>query len=211
MTLSDCFTYTILIGSHTRVNAMHSKATIMRSACIKMLLAHVCLPTQTPKSQYYSSFWYSTSTSRKAVESLIGKSYFILSFWRSTSVSCEMVQIWEKIVIVLRFLTNFFKFEKNNGNFSSVSDVRRLFRAERVQIWEKNGNFSSVFDVRRPFRAKGLRRTPQNRNFTSVFDVRRPFRAKRLKWTPQNHNYLSFGRSTSISCERVAFRAVPPP
>ena len=46
-----------LIASHTRVNAMHSRATIMRRACIKMLLAHICLPTQTPKSQYYSSFW----------------------------------------------------------------------------------------------------------------------------------------------------------
>ena len=56
-----------LIASHTRVNAMHSKATIMRSPCIKMLLAHVCLPTQIPKSQYYNSFGYSTCISRRAV------------------------------------------------------------------------------------------------------------------------------------------------
>ena len=82
-----------LIASHTRVNAMHSKATIMHSACIKMLLAHVCLPTQIPKSQNYSSFWYSTSISRKAVKSLIGKSQLFLSFWRSTSISCERVEM----------------------------------------------------------------------------------------------------------------------
>ena len=58
-----------LIASHTRVNAMHSRATIMRRACIKMLLAHICLPTQTPKSQNYSSFWCSTSISHKGLPS----------------------------------------------------------------------------------------------------------------------------------------------
>ena len=69
-----------LIASHTRVNAMLSRATIMRRACIKMLLAHICLPTQTPKSQNYNSFGCPTSISRKAVESLIWKSYFSSAF-----------------------------------------------------------------------------------------------------------------------------------
>ena len=47
---------------------------MMRSACIKMLLAHICLPTETPKSQYYCSFENSTFISRKTVKSLIRKS-----------------------------------------------------------------------------------------------------------------------------------------
>ena len=129
-----------LIASHTRVNAMHSSATIMRRACINMLLAHICLPTHIPKSQYYSSFWCSTSISRKAgrftsvfhvrrpfrakgFKSWKKEPTFCLSFWRSTSISCE-----------------------------------------RVAIGTSKSQFTSVFDVPRPFRAKGLRLAPQNRN-----------------------------------------------
>ena len=55
--------------------------------------------------------------------------------------------------------------------------------------------------------------TPQNRNFTSVFDVQCPFRAKGVAMvscemvamdTSKSQFYCSFGRPTSISCERVA-------
>ena len=45
-----------LIASHTQVNAMHSRATIMRRACVKMLLAHVCLPTQKSKITILQQF-----------------------------------------------------------------------------------------------------------------------------------------------------------
>ena len=69
-----------LIASHTRFNAMHSRATIMRRACIKMLLTNICLPTQTPKSQYYSSFWCSTSISHKGLPSTVSDQQIECSF-----------------------------------------------------------------------------------------------------------------------------------
>ena len=120
-----------LIASLARVNAMHSRATIMRRACIKMLLAHICFLTQTPKSQYYSSFWCSTSISRKAGQSLIWKSYSFLSFWRSTSISCERVQILEKSERVQMF-------EKKKRIFASVFWRSTSVSCERVatKIWK---------------------------------------------------------------------------
>ena len=97
--------------------------------------------------------------------------------------------------------------------FSSVFDIQRPFRAKGLRGTPQSRNFSSVFDVQRPFRAKGLRATDQSRNFSSVFDVQRPFRAVAGD-ASKSQFYLGFGRPTSISCERVAFRgapAAPPP
>ena len=51
----------------------------------------------------------------------------------------------------------------------------------------------------------------QNCNFTSVFDVQRPFRAKGLsksQFSSKSQFYLSFGRPTSISCEKVVKIAI---
>ena len=120
VTPTSFISWHFLIASHTRVNAMHSRATIMRRACIKMLLAHICLPTQPPKSQYYSSFWCSTSISRKAVESLIYENHIFHQFLT-----------WD--VRCVRKGSNF----RKTCIFSSVFHVRRPFRAKRFKFQKK--------------------------------------------------------------------------
>ena len=174
-----------LIASHTRVNAMHSRATIMRRACIKMLLAHFCLPTQTPKSQFYSSFWCSTSISRKAVESLIWKFFFPQFLTFDVRFVRKGSNFRKKNVFLPQFFTFDVRFVRKGSNFrkkktySCFSFSRSTsVSCERVatKIWKSQVYLSF------------WRSTPQNRNFTSVFDLRRPFRAKRLRLAPQNCN-----------------------
>ena len=185
------------------------------------------------KSQFYRSFWRSTSISCEKGHHKIWKSQFYRSFWRSTSISCERVTT---------------KFE--NRNFTAVFDVRRPFRAKGLpqnlkiailpqfltfdvhfvrkghhKIWKSQ--FYRSFWRSTSISCERVTTKFENRNFTAVFDVRRPFRAKR---SPQNlkiailpqfltfdvhfvrkgHHkiwksqfYRSFWRSTSISCERV--------
>ena len=80
------------------------------------------------KENPHMPFEYLTFILRKAVQSLIGKSQFFLSFWRSTSISCGMVQIWKK-----------------KRNFTSVFDVRRPFRAKRVEMDTSKSQFLPQF------------------------------------------------------------------
>ena len=124
------------------------------------------------KSQFYLSFWRSTSISCERVEIDYSKSQFYLSFWRSTSISCERVEIdYSKSQFYLSFW---------RSTMFDVHFVRKGWnRLLKIAILPQ---FLTFDDVRRPFRAKWSKSTTQNRNFTSVFDARRSFRAKGLRF-----------------------------
>ena len=66
------------------------------------------------KSQFFLSFWRSTSISRERVAMDKVKSQFFLSFWRPTSISCERVAR-----------------DTSKSHFTSVFDVQRRTKVAR--------------------------------------------------------------------------------
>ena len=168
-----------LIASHTRVNAMHSRATIMRRACTKILLAHICLPTQIPKSQYYSSFWCSTSISRKAVESLIWKSSFFPQFFTFDVhfVRKGRHQHWHlKITILLQFLTFDVHFLRNGCDRHLRITILLQFLTLDVRFvrkgcvsWRSSGTAPALREKEK--RARGRHTVRERRDLQTGTDV----------------------------------------